>query len=231
MKCKLCTKNFNHSSMVFELATDKAAPGRDSTPSLAHIECLNCSSCSNRIDIFAEYTLTVTDQSSYSINCKRCVLGRLAKLAEPLPKPSKKQMKSINHRLSSRQKEKLAMRIVAANVEPEKLITEQNSLVLERLAFEIKCSPKALVNYLNKKLIKLTNQQQLEEQKKSGEVKQSSAFHKMIDDLQKLDKVLAPNVCPFGDRTTRTIKATAATTGSCTTEDGGCVVNLNNPIF
>jgi hypothetical protein len=200
-------KRFDHNSTVFELSTEIEKLVQDSTLNLAHIECLNCNSCSNRIDMFGEYTLSVSANQSILVSCKRCALSRLAKNVE-LPKS--KQMKSINHRLSSRQKEKLAVRILATNIEPEKLIAGENSQVLERLALEIKCSPKALINYLNKKLIKLTSQQQKQQEatNKNAESKQSPAFTKMIDDLQKLDKILAPNVCPFGARATRTARKT-----------------------
>ena len=141
-----------------------------------------------------EYALQLSANNNYLVNCKRCALSRLNNNLE-LESKSKKQMKSINHRLSSRQKELFALRILASKIEPEKLLLDENCSLLASLALEIKCSSKALVNYLNKQLRKLTGNSQ-----HSESAKKNAAAQKMIEDLQRLDKILAPNVCPFGER-------------------------------
>jgi uncharacterized FlaG/YvyC family protein len=86
---------------------------------------------------------------------------------------------------------------VSENIEPESLVTEHQQMLLERLASEIKCSPKAISFYLNKKIKKLKNEKERKTQNTEQSKNNNYSVKKIINDLQELDKIVAPNVCPF----------------------------------
>src|SRR5690606_30743843 len=128
-------------------------------------ECLKGNSCSWQIDPLKEYVLEKKEKkdANYFVRCKRCILAQIELQAKKSSQENqennrtKRLRKSQNqHRLSSRQKELLAVRILSNRIEPEKLLLAENATVVAKLAFDIKCAPKAVFAYLNKQMKKLT---------------------------------------------------------------------------
>lgn len=173
LKCALCTHHLDLSSNVYNL---KSA---NQVCLLAHIECTKCSICKQDIQANGEYVL---DECSKELKCKKCF--------DSISPTKIKCIKSINHRLSSRQKEMLATKIISDNIDVEKemMCQDKFDLLLDTLSLFVKCSKKSLSNYIRKHANKSQN-------KKDSS---SKSIELMLNDLRSLDKIIAPpNQCPF----------------------------------
>lgn len=155
---------------------------------LAHSECTNCQNCQKKIDIFGQYALNTSNERCF-INCKNCIL----KSSRSTLNGSRNKI-VYQHRLSSRQKELLATRIIASNIKVEEILDESHA-ILSCLANEIRCTKKSLIDYIKKHLNKI------------GDAKNAnintpvakSNIELMLDELKRLDDTLAPNKFPFGN--------------------------------
>ncbi|CAF1133773.1 unnamed protein product [Brachionus calyciflorus] len=178
LKCGLCTQKFDIKSQISKIFNgDKEM--------LAHIECLKCDMCETSLKKLDEYVLHEKSESCLVINCRLCVEAKESK-------GKIKCIKSVNHRLSSRQKELLANKIITDKIDMEQVVSTKENLELfiDTLSIFIKCSKKSLANYLNKHM----NKSKALENKNEEDIK----IMNMLDDLKKMDKIMAPpNQCPF----------------------------------
>ena len=178
---------------------------------LIHTECAMCKSCNLSINGLEEYVIEKSDDQNLALVCKCCSIKKINASQILLEKKSKKVFNS-NIRLSSRQKELLASKILAEKIELKKILTEASEIV-KYLSNDIKCSKKSLVFYLNKHIKKANEKQSELEIRNSIEAQdetllqsKSSTFNSfkknpvrsMLDELNRLDKILAPNKFPFG---------------------------------
>jgi len=178
---------------------------------LIHTECAMCKSCNSSIKGLEEYVIEKSDDQNLALVCKCCSIKKINASQILLEKKSKKVFNS-NIRLSSRQKELLASKILAEKIELKKILTEASEIV-KYLSNDIKCSKKSLVFYLNKHIKKANEKQSeleirnsIEAQDETSLQSKSSTFNSfkknpvrsMLDELNRLDKILAPNKFPFG---------------------------------
>ena len=197
----MCAKNFDTDSRIFELNQLE----KTDTPQnrLVHVECATCQTCNSSIDALSEYTFEQKiDDHTGTLTCKCCAIKKL----NPSRVDAKnKKVFSSNIRLSSRQKELLASKILTSNIELTKMLTEASEIV-KYLSAEIKCSKKSLVYYLNKH-IKKANEKQSELESvqlksifsaNANKILKHNPLKMMLDELNRLDKILAPNRFPFG---------------------------------
>lgn len=186
LNCGICTQNFGLDSQISKLF---GKIEENEKQILVHTECIKCDLCKENLQVASEYTLVENrDDCVLSINCKNCVLNQSKESRQKV-----KCIKSVNHRLSSRQKELLASKIISDNIDVEKIMLSHESfeIFLETLSVFIKCSKKSLANYLNKHLNK-------NKQVKNRQDKENDSIKCMLDDLKKMDKIIAPpNQCPF----------------------------------
>lgn len=179
LKCALCRKHLDLSSNVYSLKSI------DQVSLLAHVECTQCTMCKEAIRADGEYVL---DECKNELKCKKCF--------NSMSSARVKSVKSINHRLSSRQKEMLATKIISDNIDVEKemICQEKFDLLLDTLSSFVKCSKKSLSNYILKHLNKSQNKKE----------SSSKSIELMLNDLRSLDKIIAPpNQCPFPFKTTK----------------------------
>lgn len=186
LKCVLCEKNFDLKSIIFNLKEEE----ENSKPLLAHVECTKCSICNVNLKSDNEYVITksftnksnLNESEKKELNCKTCFNTAQIKSNKV------KCVKSINHRLSSRQKELLATKIISDKIDVEKeFMCEQTfDLLLDSLSCFVKCSKKSLSNYIVKHLNRTKNKSQ------------TKSIELLLNDLKSLDKIIAPpNQCPF----------------------------------
>ena len=190
---------------------------------LVHADCVKCDECLAAIDVSCEYTikrrspvasptksrLTSTVDQEFILNCRSCAL-RSYQSASKIPASAgqgrRKVKKQYKHRLSSRQKEQLINELILNNVDLNvRRNPGENERLISSLAKEIRCSSKALLDYIHKhKLNKnstssiISSQQQLFLNKQALEAaSQGKSISNMLEQLNKIDRILAPNRCPF----------------------------------
>ena len=139
----ICVQNFETESRLFELNASDQIELESSDSRLIHVECTVCKMCNLNIHESGEYILEKSKDKAFSLMCKCCSIKKL----NSSDTKSKKVFNS-NNRLSSRQKELLASKILAEKIEFKKVLTESSEIV-KYLSTEIKCSKKSLVYYLN----------------------------------------------------------------------------------
>ena len=212
MKCLICSSNFNLDSRILELNIDEAySKIKTSSNRLIHSECAKCKVCCSNIKGLDEYSIQKSDDQSINLICKCCLTKSLS-LSHVLSEAKNKKVFNSNIRLSSRQKELLASKILTEKIEFKKILTEASEIV-KYLSNEIKCSKKSLVFYLNKHIKKANEKESLIEAHSSLESQEGTSWppknvifndlkknplRLMLDELNKLDKILAPNKFPFG---------------------------------
>lgn len=178
---------------------------------LVHVECARCKTCSSNIETSSEYTLE-RELNGLLLYCKCCSIKNLNERNTEIKKS--KKILSSQYRLSSRQKEQLAYKILLNKIELDtsKLLTDSSEVII-MLANEIKCSKRALVCYLNKHINKSNEKQSKPNEnliqnyitisnnmipfKCNSSNQKSVKENSMFEDLMKLDKLLAPNKCPY----------------------------------
>ncbi|CAF0750604.1 unnamed protein product [Brachionus calyciflorus] len=178
LKCGLCTKNFDLKSQISKIFNGNKEL-------LAHICCLKCDLCETSLKPSAEYVLIEKPEHGLVINCRPCVEAKESK-------GKIKCIKSVNHRLSSRQKELLASKIIRDKIDMEQVVSSKENLesFIDTLSVFINCSKKSLTNYLDKHM----NKNKVSENKNESDIKITN----MLDDLKRMDKIMAPpNQCPF----------------------------------
>ena len=207
----VCLKNFNLDSKIFELRINEASKVENKDNRLIHTDCAKCKMCDFDIKGLDEYIIEKADDQNSSLVCKCCSIKRLS-ASHVLSEAKNKKVFNSNIRLSSRQKELLASKILAEKIEFKKILTEASEIV-KYLSNEIKCSKKSLVFYLNKHIKKANEKQSeleirnsIETRDQTSLLSKSIAFNNlkqnplrlMLDELNRLDKILAPNKFPFG---------------------------------
>ncbi len=184
LKCHICSLNFEQTSQVFRL-NELVEPSQNEI--LAHVECVACKLCSKKLNTFSEFILEETERS---VTCKECSLFKHKKT------PTTKRMNS--HRLSSRQKEILESKFLQNKYMQKEKLTENNVFVCS-LAKEVGCTRKSLVNFLIKQQDKLKeNSLSTRVNLAKENILKNQAIDMMLEELRKIDRVLAPNQCPFG---------------------------------
>jgi hypothetical protein len=205
LTCRICLKNFDTKAQIYELnATHTKVENRhDTEHKLVHAECMSCWNCHQAISHLKEYSIessqgsTNAAQNGLVIYCKMCTLDNFQDENEH-PSKKNKKLVSIHHRLSSRQKELLASKILALDFKQQEELLDYNSQVIYELALELKCSKKALAHYLNKHLLRTNLSKEEEVQKQRLQKQQQSQIKTWIDELSKVDKIIAPpNRFPF----------------------------------
>ena len=189
LKCKICAQHFQLDSQIYPL---------DEGDRLVHMECVKCSVCSVRIDSTQEYSLKEDSSAGACLllTCKHCTLAQNKFESDSLAKRKKQKVSNLNkHRLSSRQKQLLRSKFVSVGFNPTEFLDEKNELVLNDLAKDIGCSKNALSNYIDRHKTKLN--ELIKKGDRNG--KQMHSIESMLDELKKLDKILAPNQSPFGE--------------------------------
>jgi len=201
LKCRICMINFDSKAQIYELNASKSKED-GAEHQLVHAECMTCSNCHQSISHLNEYSIEPSKvigksaQNKLVICCKICTLSNCQDENENPSKKSKKLV-SIHHRLSSRQKELFASKILALDFKQQQELLDANSQLIYELALELKCSKKALTHYLNKHLIR-ANLTQEEVRRKHLQKQQQSQVKMWIDELSKMDKIVAPpNRFPF----------------------------------
>ena len=153
-----------------------------------------CKLCSKKLYTNSEFTLN--ENTENNVICKSCCC--LVKKAET---------KRLNtHRLSSRQKEILESKFLQTNCMQNENLTKNNVFVIS-LAKEVGCTKKSLINFLFKQQEKLKEHSNLSRQinlaKENILLKKKNTIDLMLEELKKIDRVLAPNQCPFSQRNTQ----------------------------
>ena len=179
-ECKICNQNFKIDSEIYPLEGD----------SLVHVDCVSCQTCKAKIDPNSEYSMQMNGMKCLVL-CKKCTLDRVGSAKAVRIKT--KRFEGNKHRLSSRQKEILKTKFSVNKLKCEEILGE--TLILERLAKDMDCSMKSVVQYVSK------NKSKLEKQSVSGQ--KDNVIECMITELKKLDKTLPPNQSPFGVFTKR----------------------------
>lgn len=187
--CKLCSNGFNVKSQVCQL---EGLPVHEQD-NLAHFECLFCKKCNQTIA--GQYSIKKeADNKHYDIYCKSCSINKSTD-------NNKTKAKSVNqsnkHRLSSRQKEILKTKFSTNNLNSADVLNEKNSVILNRLAKDMRCSVKSVSSYISK------YQNKLNELAKKNYVTELSTVEFMVSELKKLDRVVAPNQSPFNTQNTK----------------------------
>ena len=149
------------------------------------------------------YVLIKNESQNINIHCKCCTLKIFDNnLNENTIRKSKKML-SAHHRFSSRQKAILLKKIVDIN--EKDMSSSETSDLIEGLAIEIGCTKKSLTYYVNKHLSKkkldVNPTEIVVVNNKEAEKIPSNPITLMIEELNKLDKILAPNKFPFIGRT------------------------------
>ena len=121
---------------------------------------LNCRSCALR-----SYQST----NSRPVNADDC-----SRLNIPVYEKNRKVKKQYKHRLSSRQKEMLINELILNNIDLNQQNQTENEKLMSSLAKEIRCSPKALLDYITKhKLNKNSSSSIISSQQQLGLNKQA----------------------------------------------------------
>lgn len=182
LKCHLCCLTFEQNSQIYKL--NNSTTDEDQ---LAHIDCVKCSSCELKINLATEYSIEDKSSEKCSIYCKQCSIKKDNKQEQI------KSMKSKN-RLSSRQKEILEAKYLQFNFDH---LTEDNPLVCN-LAKEVGCTRKSLIDFIAKRQDKLNELSILNRVNLAKDnILKNEALDQMLDELKKIDRVLAPNQSPF----------------------------------
>ena len=156
------------------------------------------------INVNHDYSVKQGRTERILLLCKNCVMNE----SDIVTQSEKKLKKNCSkHRLSFRQKEQLSFSIINRFFPLNDIVSETES-VLNSLSKEIGCSKKSLVHYVSK------NKERFEEiiriKSTTSELSQGSKemwmnesnFQKenkysFIQELSKLDTIVAPNQCPF----------------------------------
>ena len=179
--------NFEQSSQVFRLNEFATSSQEDI---LAHVDCVECKSCSKKLNTQCEF---IMEENERKIKCKEC---------DSFNNNNKKTpTKRLNsHRLSSRQKEILESKFFQNKYIQNEKLTENNVFVCS-LAKEVGCTKKSLVNFLVKQQEKMKeNSLPARVNLAKEQILKNQAIEMMLEELSKIDRVLAPNQCPFGQR-------------------------------
>jgi hypothetical protein len=186
--CRLCLKSLTETSRIYQLNGM-----HESSNNLVHVECVACTKCDLKINPSDEYSLIEKNDSCF-IYCKSCTLDT----------DTSKSNKAINtkkrsgnkHRLSSRQKEILKTKFSVNNLQSDEILSTKNTVILERLAKDMNCTPKSAAQYIMRHKHKLQ-----ELSKKNYIYKKESDFKidVILGELKKLDNTIPPpNQKPFG---------------------------------
>lgn len=149
---------------------------------LVHVECVKCSQCAARLDESSEYSLGKCE-SRIQVMCKTCTLNESAAGA-------RKKRAAPHHRLSSRQKEQLVNELLVLDSLNLNLSDESDAKIVG-LADKISCSPKTILFYLSKYRKKNTTGSS------GNKLKSNEAIKSILDQLSRIDCIVAPNKCPF----------------------------------
>jgi len=187
--CRICLKNLANTSRIYQLN------GFDENSSnLVHYECVVCKKCDTKINPCDEYSIEYQNGSCI-LYCKPCTLNS-NKHNSNCHAITKKKRPGNKHRLSSRQKEILKTKFSVNNLQSDEVLSAKNTVILERLAKDMNCTPKSVAQYI------IRNKHKLHELIKKNHIYKKENDFKIdfiLGELKKLDDTIPPpNQTPFG---------------------------------
>jgi len=189
LKCKICSKNFNHNSNIQPVMSSLES---DCNDNLVHMECFNCNLCHESIQVSNEYFY---DSDRCLLFCKPCNEKTLKQ---------GKSLKDTASRLSTHQKELIKRKFMIES--PESV---NNTNFITEFANEIQCNSECLVKYLGSHLITkevATASANIDQTKQTCDANEATinlsnknleTIESIIEQLSKIDKIIAPNKNPF----------------------------------